>query len=114
MESLNEFYRRLLEVGFIVLRQAIRTSDCEWAEAEIEFLHNIPSLLDEPNIERHRYFWFAEREQYLEWVSAPGRDVAKSRMMTFYHPILLEMEPAVLELLASGSRSEQVTPLKNA
>ena len=93
MDRLKALYSSLLAAGFLVLRQAIDAKDIEWAAREIELLHNLPSLLDEPNVERHRYFWFSEREHYLEWVNLPGREKAKSRMQTFYAPVWNEMQP---------------------
>lgn len=101
MNSLLTLYGRFLEAGLIVLRQAIRSNDLEWAEAEVELLHNVPSLLNEPNMERHRYFWFTEREHYTQWVSEPGREKAKSRMTTFYEPLWREMEPILLDALSA-------------
>ena len=100
LEKLKSHYGKLLAAGFLVLRQAVHADDLEWAEAELELLHNIPSLLGEPNLERHRYFWFTEREEYIRWASAPGRDKPKSRMRTYYEPLWQDMEPAVLEALA--------------
>lgn len=101
MQDLNGYYQRILEVGLLVLRLAVDSDDREWASAEIEFLHNIPSLIDEPNFRRHRYFWDVERSHYLEWINSKGSELAKSRMRTFYHPILNEMEPIVSEWLDS-------------
>ncbi len=69
--------------------------------AELELLHNIPSLLGEENIERHRYFWFKERTHYLEWLTSNGSAEAQSRMRTFYEPIWQEMESSVLDLTGS-------------
>jgi hypothetical protein len=100
METLNAYYAQLLHLGFIVLRQALDARDWEWAEAEYRFLHNIPSLLNEPNVERHRYFWCQEREQYLECANAAGGE-RKSRMLTYYAPLLREMEPTMHELIGS-------------
>ena len=60
MDDLNALYAKLLSLGFIVLRQAVDSGDAEWMEAELEMLHNIPSLLGEDNLERHRYYWFTE------------------------------------------------------
>ncbi len=82
-----------------MLRQAVQARDDDWVGAEIELLHNVPSLLNEPNLARHRYFWFSERERYIEWVSAPGRDEPRSRMRTYYEPIWRDMEPVLLDLL---------------
>lgn len=60
---------------------------------------NIPSLIGEHNLERHRYFGFAERELYIERITALGLDEPKSRLLTFYEPIWREMEPVVLAVL---------------
>jgi hypothetical protein len=100
MDALNAFYGRLLQVGFIVLRQAVWSNDPEWAQVEVQHLHNIPSLINEPNIQRHRYFWYQERGQYIEWVAKKGGE-PKSRMLVYYAPIWNEMEPAVNEFLNS-------------
>jgi hypothetical protein len=106
MNALSTLYSKFLEFGLLGLREAIRCQDCEWAEAEVEFLHNIPSLLDEPNEKRHLCFWFAERERYIEWVDSAGRDRPKSRLRTYYEPIWREMEPIIQSLAPhSGARS---------
>ena len=99
MHTINAFYVQLLQVGFIVLRQAIDAKDWEWADREREFLHNMPSLINEPNTKRHEYFWIHERAMYLEWIDRRGGE-AKSRMLTYYQPTLLEMEPVMLAFLA--------------
>jgi hypothetical protein len=104
VHELSSFYSRLLQFGFIGLRQAVRLGNKDWADAEIALLHNIPSLLSEPNLERHGYFWFKERVHYIEWASASGRDEIKSHMLTYYEPIWRDMEPAVLRLLEGGEQ----------
>jgi hypothetical protein len=88
-------------VGFIVLRQAIDSGDRTWLNAELELLHNIPSLIDEPNLERHRYFWNTERPYYLESLKSSGNVEAESRMRTFYAPVWKEMEPEMRHVLQS-------------
>ena len=97
VERLRELYSQFLAAGFLVLRQALDANDVEWATKEIELLHNVPSLLDEHNPERHRYFWHTERERYLEWVKSPGRETARSRMQTYYAPLWRSMEPVFAE-----------------
>jgi len=101
MNSLNKYYLQLLEIGFLVLRQAADEGDSNWLSAELDFLHNVPSLVGETNLHRHRYFWFQERDRYLSWIENSGSDRSKSRMRTFYEPILKEMEPIVVERLGS-------------
>lgn len=104
MSRLDGFYARTLQVGILVLRQAVESGNREWIDAELELLHNVPSLLGEDNKRRHQYFWDKERTSYIEWVSAPGREEAKSRMRTYYEPIWNEME-AVMG--AAGEQAEK-------
>ncbi|OJU98496.1 MAG: hypothetical protein BGO12_22670 [Verrucomicrobia bacterium 61-8] len=89
---LDTLYRELLKVGFVVLRQAVDAGDTGWIAAEIELLHNVPSLIGETNLTRHEYFWDKERRAYLEWVCVPGREKQKSRMTTYYEPLWNEMK----------------------
>jgi len=97
MNHLNMLYSKLLGFGFTFLREAVDLQNYDWANAEIELLHNVPSLLDESNVERHRYFWFTERNSYIEWASALGRDKQQRRMKVYYEPVWKEMEPVLLE-----------------
>ena len=111
LKALNVLYGQLLHLGFVVLRQAVHSGDNEWVRAEIDLLHNLPSLIGESNIERHRYFWFVERDLYVKWVSAPGRDEPRSRMRTYYEPIWLEMEPVLLRMLERRSATNKAAVL---
>jgi hypothetical protein len=102
MAKLDLLYARLLAVGFVVMRQAAESNNRDWLEAEFELLHNLPSLIGEANPERHWYFWSQERTHYIEWVSAPGREQAKSRMLTYYKPTWDEMEPVIAQFMAQA------------
>jgi hypothetical protein len=99
MSELDALYARLLQLGFIVMKLAADRQDHEWLEAEMAMLHNVPSLLVEPNAKRHEYYWRQERQAYINWVNAPGREEAKSRMLTFYEPIWRDMEPLLADML---------------
>lgn len=72
---MNELYGRFLAVGFVVLRQAIDANDLEWAGKEIELLHNVPSLIDEPNVERHRYLSLPLNEPASQVTSCAWREL---------------------------------------
>lgn len=91
MSELDKLYCFFLKAGFVVLRQAADAGDAVWVAMEVELLHNVPSLIGETNLLRHEYFWQVERTTYLEWVNAPGRDLQRSRMATYYEPIWKEM-----------------------
>ena len=95
MKELDDLYRQFLIVGFIVLRQAADTHDLEWINAELELLHNVPSLIGESNSKRHEYFWNCERTAYIKWASASGKEQPKSRMRTYYEPIWRKMESLI-------------------
>jgi len=97
MDELERLYGRLLQVGFIVMGQAADSGNLDWLRAEIELLHNVPSLLCETNNKRHEYFWNGERPHYLDWLSEHGNEDAKARMRTFYLPIWNEMEPIIMQ-----------------
>ena len=104
MTHLDSVYARLLQLGFLVLRQAIDSKDDAWIAAEMDLLHNIPSLIGEENLHRHRYFWEKERTHYLERVAQTPREEARSRMRTYYEPLWLEMKPLVDELFAPSNK----------
>ena len=87
MNELDDNYKMLLNVGFIVLREAVQSGSADWATAEIEMLHNVPSLIGESNIHRHRYYWDKERTAYIEWIKNFGNEHAQSRIAVFYEPI---------------------------
>lgn len=95
MTDLDRLYALQLQVGFIVLRHAIESGDQVWVDAELELLHNIPSLLGEPNRRRHIYFWKEEIGHYLEWMLNHGSDEARSQMKTFYESIWSEHDSLI-------------------
>lgn len=99
MESLNSLYLQMLELGLSQVKHALWARDYAWAEAQVELLHNVPSLIGESNIERHRYFWEAERPHYLAWLARSGSAEAKAKTTTYYESIWAEMEPLMVELL---------------
>ncbi len=107
MNELNTLYSKLLGFGLISIREAVRCQDLEWAEAEVELLHNIPSLLDESNVERHRCFWFTERETYIQWVNASDRETPQTRMRLFYKPLWQEMEPILLDSFSGSAMARE-------
>jgi hypothetical protein len=106
INELDTLYLRFLEAGLLVLRTAIYSGDPEWSKAEVQLLHNVPSLIDEHNIERHRYFWTSERELYLDRLSAHGAEEPMMRMRTCYESLWKEMEPLMLRLFELNDESK--------
>jgi hypothetical protein len=99
MDELDRLYARLLQVGLLVLDQAVEAGDMDWVRAEVNHLHNLPSLLGEENVDRHAYYWHEERPHYAQWIAAHGSELARSRMRTYYELLWDEMEPLISERL---------------
>jgi hypothetical protein len=82
------------------MRQAVESADRDWVDAELELLHNLPSLIGEANVERHKYFCSQERAHHVQWASAPGREQARARTLTYYKPLWDDMEPVLTRFIA--------------
>jgi hypothetical protein len=106
MRQLDLLYAEFLKAGFVVLRMALNSKDWEWVEAEYEVLHNVPSLIGETNIERHKYFWLGERTLHMSWASKPEREEAQSRLLAYYKPIWDKMEPLITQFASDSGRQE--------
>lgn len=100
MSRLDELYLTLIESGFVMLKLAFNSRNMDWMKEEIEMLHNVPSLIDEKNKERHRYFWTKERTHYIQWVAKQDREDIKSRADALYDPIWIELDPIMRQLLS--------------
>ena len=63
----SEAYKHILAMGLLALRdRAPRFNSSRLIEIEAEHLHNIPSLIDEGNLQRHLYYFNKERPSYIE------------------------------------------------
>lgn len=107
MNELDSYYAHLLRVGFIVLRQAADSGNTRWLHAELDLLHNVPSLIGERNAQRHEYFWRQERNGYRERIAKLGSADATSRMRTYYDPLWEEMASSIERVIAKqgGART---------
>jgi hypothetical protein len=97
--EIDRLYCLFLTAGFVVLRRAAEAGDAEWLNAELELLHNVPSMIGETRAGRHAYFWNKERTRYIEHVATCGSEAQKSSMRTYYEPIWNDMEPIILALV---------------
>ena len=63
----KEAYQRILSLGLVAIRDRVRTlPSVKVVEIEADHLHNIPSLIEEPNERRHIYYALKERDLYLQ------------------------------------------------
>lgn len=107
MSELDRLYAKLAELGFSVLRLAIQSGDRAWMEAEVEALHNVPSLIGEENVERHRHYWFSERPHYIDWISTNAPPDAVRHKEILYDNLWAEMEPLVIEMIVQHDEAAQ-------
>jgi hypothetical protein len=66
LKELDEIYLQILTYGLIAIRNAAAAGDSARLYVEADHLHNLPSLVGEPNIQRHLYYATAERAAYLD------------------------------------------------
>lgn len=77
-EGVNErdaVYLHILRFGLARLRDAAVCGNLEYCAVEAEHLHNVPSLVGEPNEHRHDYYFDKERPYYLECVDRSVPDI---------------------------------------
>lgn len=84
MESLDQIYLEILEAGILAVRNAAGDGELSYCRAEAEHIHNIPTLIGEDNIERHNYYYNAERVDYLNWLNSKGSEEAKQWILERY------------------------------
>lgn len=114
MNELNALYAKLLHYGLLLIRDALSSNDTEWAHAQAEMLHNIPSLIDEPNVHRHHYFWSCERVAYIQWVEADGREHVRRHTAMFYEPVWQEMKPILMDSFSKAGILAEELPVSHA
>ena len=71
-ESRHGAYLEILQHGVLSIRSCAWNNQVELCAIEADDLHNIPSLLDETNEERHLYYIDAERAIYLDRLRSSG------------------------------------------
>ena len=68
IESVSRVYLWILDCGLTAGRDAGLSGNLVRCTAELEHLHNLPSLIGERNVHRHLYYIGAERTMYLKSV----------------------------------------------
>ncbi len=96
MNERDKAYVQILHFGLLRLRDAAELGKVEYCAVEAEHLHNIPSLIGEPNEGRHDYYIEKERGFYLERVdrSIPGIDFTLRRYAEPWQQIEAQREHA--------------------
>ncbi len=66
MQARRQAYVEILRWGLLAIREAAHSGKTKVCEIEADHIHNLPSLLDEPNKARHHCYIGQERSYYLK------------------------------------------------
>jgi hypothetical protein len=80
----DEAYLEILQSGLAAIRNSATAGDIEHCRAEAEHLHEIPGLVGERRVERHRCYISQHRAAYLEWANKSNRRVVDELIHFFY------------------------------
>lgn len=82
--SRQQAYLQILERGLVAVRNHAHGGMIALCEIEADHIHNLPSLLDEPNETRHEYYIVGERSLYLERLKKLGAAEYQETMKSWY------------------------------
>lgn len=71
-QSRDQAYLELLHYGLVLLRNFARGGRLEFCPVEAEHLHEIPTLIGDPNDNRHEYYLCGTRGLYLRQLRELG------------------------------------------
>jgi hypothetical protein len=80
----EQAYLELLRHGLVLLRNSAHAGQTELCRVEADHLHNLPTLLGEPNEHRYVYYLQGERGLYLERLQQLGAGDYLRLVATWY------------------------------
>lgn len=84
IETRRDAYVYLLTWGLLAIRASACRGDTRLCKIEADHIHNLPSLLDEQNDQRHRYYIENEREHYLAQLQSHADASYREQMVSRY------------------------------
>ena len=103
MDELDKSYLMILRCGLVGIRNDSRNGDLEFCNVMSEYLHEIPTLIGEPNRLRHIYQAGAVRQTLLVWAKDNGRDDILEFVNIWFASALKQID-AVIGTRPSGDR----------
>lgn len=89
MQTRQQAYVEILRWGLLGIREAAWAGKLRICEIEADHIHNLPSLLDEPNEARHHCYIGQERAHYvaqLKELTGTEPDYVAARMRFYTKP----------------------------
>ena len=111
----SDAYKHILTMGLLALRdRAPRFNSSRLVEIEAEHLHNIPSLIDEDNIQRHLYYFNRERPAYIASLKELAIPEYADNVLRMYlapwEALLSNLEDIAREISPNKEEVEQAAP----
>jgi hypothetical protein len=111
----SEAYKHILAMGLLALRdRAPRFNSSRLIEIEAEHLHNIPSLIDEDNLQRHLYYFNKERPAYIASLTDLDIPEYSENVLRIYlapwEALLKNLDDSVPSLNTKNTEVEQAAP----
>ena len=103
MNDLDRLYVSILHRGLIAIRNATWSQDLEFCKALSEYLHEIPSLIGEPNLLRHIYQATQASPMFSDWAKENGREDVLEFIETWLGEVWLQID-RVLQIDGAISR----------
>ena len=97
MKPLDYLYIEIMRLGLILLRNAVDSGNNEWSRQEVEHLHEVPSLVGNPNPSHHLAYWNMSQGSYREWIQRQDPDL-QDCILAFYESTWAKMRPLMTEL----------------
>lgn len=109
IEERQRAYLRILYLGLLAIRDAGSEGKAKLCAIEADHLHNLPSLVYEPNLTRHHYYISPERKGYIEKLGEHGDAAYAERQLRLYEgPWKVLMTLALTELNAGRREAPDV------
>jgi hypothetical protein len=116
VSELDALYLSLLRYGLLLIREALWRGNAEWAKAETEHLHEIPTLIGSANVHRHLDYLQRMRVVYLEFVQSADLSDLNTRVESYYRPVWKQMADFLCRHAEEAKRRglSEYTPLPSS
>jgi hypothetical protein len=103
VKSLDDDYRAILRLCAVLARNASYEESPARVRAELEHLHNIPSLMGESSVMRHYDYLHRIVSSYVRWLDE-NRPEAAATVRADLGPVWKRMADRITPFLSAGVR----------
>lgn len=93
----DSIYINILRIGLELAKSATERGEWEYTEKLVVHLHNIPSLLNEPNINRHIYYCSIEMKAFASWIRGSTNELAIEHLDRHFIPCWQNLKDILIQ-----------------